>query len=97
MNGGISTRSRTTGATALSLFFSTILFFRRAIMRRKIQNSRSEACSEIRRIKILSVNEKVPAVAFIYYRDGKPLYRAINEFSEDAFFGNPQNPGMPHR
>ena len=31
-------------------------------------------------------------MAFIYYHDGKPLYRAINEFSEDAFFGDPQNP-----
>lgn len=36
--------------------------------------------------------EKVPAVAFIYYRDGKPLYRAINEFAEDAFFGDTEKP-----
>lgn len=39
-----------------------------------------------------SNKEKVPAVAFIYYRDGKPLYRAINEFSEDGFFGNSETP-----
>ena len=42
--------------------------------------------------KNLGVDEKVPAVAFVYYRDGKPVYRAINEFSEDAFFGNSENP-----
>ena len=42
--------------------------------------------------KNLTVDEKVPAVAFIYYRDGKTIYRAINEFSEDAFFGNTENP-----
>ncbi|MGI9055401.1 MAG: hypothetical protein ACR2F2_06310 [Pyrinomonadaceae bacterium] len=39
-----------------------------------------------------ATDEKVPAVAFVYYRDGKPLYRAINEFSEDAFFGDTENP-----
>ncbi|MEO6589093.1 MAG: hypothetical protein ABIP06_07175 [Pyrinomonadaceae bacterium] len=39
-----------------------------------------------------SANEKVPAVAFIYYRDGKPVYRAINEFREDSFFGDTENP-----
>ncbi|CAN5745514.1 hydroxyneurosporene dehydrogenase [soil metagenome] len=39
-----------------------------------------------------ATDEKVPAVAFVYYRDGKPQYRAINEFSEDAFFGDTENP-----
>ncbi len=28
---------------------------------------------------------KVPAVVFCYYRDGKPIYRAFNEFSESDF------------
>ena len=28
---------------------------------------------------------KFPALAFCFYRDGKPLYRAINEFAPDAF------------
>ncbi len=44
------------------------------------------------RQKNLPVNEKIPAVAFIYYRDGKPVYRAINEFTEDTFFGDADNP-----
>lgn len=30
-------------------------------------------------------SSKTPAIAFVYYRDGKPVYRAINEFSEDEF------------
>jgi carotenoid 1,2-hydratase len=28
---------------------------------------------------------RFPALVFIYYRDGKPLYRAINEFSPEEF------------
>jgi carotenoid 1,2-hydratase len=28
---------------------------------------------------------RIPAVAFFYYRDGRPLYRAINEFRPDEF------------
>jgi carotenoid 1,2-hydratase len=34
----------------------------------------------------------VPAVAFFYYRDGKPLYRAINEFGPDDFVASPNSP-----
>ena len=30
-------------------------------------------------------SKNVPAVAFTYYRDGKPVYRAINEFNADDF------------
>jgi carotenoid 1,2-hydratase len=31
------------------------------------------------------LNEKVPAVAFFYYRNGKPVYRVIKEFASDEF------------
>ena len=34
----------------------------------------------------------VPAVAFVYYRDGKPCYRAINEFSAEDFAASENNP-----
>lgn len=34
----------------------------------------------------------VPAVAFTYYRDGKPLYRAINEFNEREFDASENKP-----
>ncbi len=34
----------------------------------------------------------VPAVAFLYYRNGKPLYRSIAEFSSDEFESSTRNP-----
>ena len=36
--------------------------------------------------------QKFPALAFIYYRNGKPVYRTINEFSEDDFSADTKNP-----
>lgn len=35
---------------------------------------------------------KFPAVVFIYYRDGKPVYRAINEFSLEEFRASQTEP-----
>ncbi len=35
---------------------------------------------------------KTPAVAFTYYRDGKPVYRAINEFKETDFSASQETP-----
>lgn len=32
-----------------------------------------------------NLENKIPALMFSYYRDGKPLYRAINEFPESEF------------
>jgi carotenoid 1,2-hydratase len=32
-----------------------------------------------------SKNSQFPAVSFTYYRDGKPIYRAMNEFSNNDF------------
>ncbi len=34
----------------------------------------------------------IPAVAFTYYRDGKPVYRAINEFNGDEFSASQNEP-----
>ncbi|HEX8290089.1 MAG TPA: hypothetical protein VF556_19065 [Pyrinomonadaceae bacterium] len=42
--------------------------------------------------KIQSPNSRFPAVAFVYYRDGKPVYRAINEFSEKDFEASIEKP-----
>lgn len=33
-----------------------------------------------------------PALAFIYYRNGKPLYRAVNEFASEDFFADTEIP-----
>lgn len=35
---------------------------------------------------------KTPAVVFVYYGDGKPVYRAINEFSENDFNASFEKP-----
>jgi carotenoid 1,2-hydratase len=37
-------------------------------------------------------SKNVPAVAFTYYRDGKPVYRAINEFNADEFSTTEDSP-----
>lgn len=40
----------------------------------------------------ISENKRVPAVAFVYYKNGKPYYRAYNEFSPEDFSSNTDNP-----
>lgn len=35
--------------------------------------------------KNTQINERFPAIAFFYYRDGKPVYRAINEYQPNEF------------
>ncbi len=35
---------------------------------------------------------RIPAVAFFYYRDGKPLYRSINEFRPEEFEADESHP-----
>lgn len=39
-----------------------------------------------------AARNKFPAVVFIYYRDGKPVYRAINEFSPEEFRASQTEP-----
>ena len=36
--------------------------------------------------------ERFPAISFMYFRDGKPLYRCINEYPEASFFANRESP-----
>jgi Hydroxyneurosporene synthase (CrtC). len=36
---------------------------------------------------------RFPAVSFLYYRDGKPVYRAVNEFSAEKFTASRNSPG----
>lgn len=33
-----------------------------------------------------------PALAFVYYRNGKPIYRSINEFKPDEFYADTDTP-----
>jgi carotenoid 1,2-hydratase len=37
-------------------------------------------------------SQRFPALVFIYYKDGKPLYRAINEFPPERFFADETSP-----
>src|SRR5688500_14364887 len=37
-------------------------------------------------------NERFPAVSFTYFRDGKPLYRCINEYSAADFTASRESP-----
>lgn len=50
---------------------------------RKLNKLNAEKNAELKRF---------PAVAFIYYRNGKPLYRAINEFGNDDFSAETDSP-----
>ncbi len=36
---------------------------------------------------------RVPAIAFVYYQDGKPVYRAVNEYTEAEFQADTEKPG----
>ena len=37
-------------------------------------------------------DSRIPAVAFFYYRDGRPVYRAINEFRPEEFESDDKSP-----
>lgn len=37
-------------------------------------------------------SDRFPAVAFFYYRDGKPLYRSINEYTNSEFMADTEKP-----
>lgn len=39
-----------------------------------------------------SLPRKVPAIAFVYYRDGKPCYRAYNEYLPEEFWASEEIP-----
>ena len=40
-----------------------------------------------------TAGEKFPAISFTYFADGRPLYRCINEFSENEFHADKDSPG----
>jgi carotenoid 1,2-hydratase len=42
--------------------------------------------------RISNLKSNVPAVVFVYYRDGKPIYRAINEFDPANFSAGSEIP-----
>ena len=52
----------------------------------------SKLAEKLGRKKPLDCNRCFPALAFIYYRDGKPKYRAINEFAPEQFSASQETP-----
>ncbi|HEX8637444.1 MAG TPA: hypothetical protein VF692_05230 [Pyrinomonadaceae bacterium] len=60
---------------------------RAANLRERISRKLFKSNSELRHS-----NSRFPAVAFVYYRDGKPFYRAINEFAEKDFSASLEKP-----
>ena len=59
----------------------------------KGQRGESDSAAETNpKSKIQNPKSNVPAVSFTYYRDGKPVYRAINEFGGDEFSASTGEP-----
>lgn len=48
--------------------------------------------SETSKTSETSETERFPAIAFFYYRDGRPVYRCINEFDPDEFSASSEEP-----
>ncbi|MEP6924668.1 MAG: hypothetical protein ABI954_09405 [Pyrinomonadaceae bacterium] len=55
-------------------------------------NSVQSPKSKVQSPNIKSETERFPAIAFTYYRDGKPLYRALNEFEPNDFSAGTKMP-----
>ena len=60
---------------------------KRSAIRERIENK-----FFLRNRKDVATANKFPAVVFIYYRDGKPVYRAINEFTIEEFRASQTKP-----
>jgi carotenoid 1,2-hydratase len=52
----------------------------------------NKLAEKLRRKKNLQCQKCFPALAFTYYRDGKPKYRAINEFLPEEFSADTDKP-----
>ena len=90
------------GSEALVIIFLDNFIFSPRYNKREFDNSASSVGGNFRnrirqslfnpKSKIQNPKSKFPAVAFVYYRNGKPLYRAINEFSEKDFAASTEKP-----
>lgn len=83
------------------IFLDNFIFSPRYNKREQAGSNASYAQNFAQRIRQTLFNSKsktqnaktrFPAVAFVYYRDGKPIYRAINEFSEKEFAASTEKP-----
>ncbi len=61
--------------------------------RRRVSAAKnSRAAQTVSAAPAFPLSQKSPALAFTYYRDGKPIYRAINEFEPDDFSAETKTP-----
>lgn len=71
--------------TLVIIFLDNFIFsprYNKSFQRAKIESKEADN----------TPHSKVPALAFVYYRDGKPLYRAVNEFSPEHFSAGEDHP-----
>ena len=64
----------------------------RKSLKSKVQSPKSESENDSALRIPHSAFKRFPAVAFIYYQDGKPLYRAFNEFTPESFSADTRLP-----
>jgi carotenoid 1,2-hydratase len=84
------------GRDAVVIIFLDNFIFSPRYNRKKLESFEEPAAQApqelILKSDVKNPNQKVPAVAFTYYRDGKPLYRAINEFPSEQFSASETEP-----
>jgi hypothetical protein len=90
------------GSEAIVIIFLDNFIFSPRYNKSEGENSESGYAVNLRRriretlfnpkSKTQNPKSRFPAVAFVYYRNGKPLYRAINEFSEKDFAASTEKP-----
>ena len=81
------------GRDAVVIIFLDNFIFSPRYNRKKEEEKRRRGEKETNpKSEIPNPKSNVPAVAFTYYRDGKPVYRAINEFGGDEFSASADAP-----
>ncbi len=86
------------GRDAVVIIFLDNFIFSPRYNRRKAEAEKSRSKESVSALEtnpkseIPNPKSNVPAVSFTYYRDGKPIYRAINEFNGDEFSASVDEP-----
>src|SRR5438046_6073556 len=82
------------GRDAVVIIFLDNFIFSPRYNRRKAEWENEDSINNEtnQKLKIKNQKSQFPAVAFTYYRDGKPVYRAINEFDGDEFSASESEP-----
>jgi len=79
------------GRDAVVIIFLDNFIFSPRYNRRKAEAEQSRSGAGVAAVET-NPSSNVPGVAFTYYRDGKPVYRAINEFESNEFSASQTEP-----